>query len=87
MLSWTGRQLTYELSVGLRKYYYLNEESQYVLATVLSDEYGRYGFCTLCDQRLIWEKDTGWRHPKDEAEWADSYLTKEFFDMGKEKVN
>lgn len=85
MLSWTGHRLTYELSVGLRKYYYLNEKGKYALATVLSDEYGRYGFCTLCDQRLIWEKDTGWRHPKNESEWTDSYLTKEFFDKGKEK--
>jgi len=87
MLSWTGHLLTYELSIGLRKYYYLNEKGEYVLVTVLSDEYGRYGFCTLCDQRLIWEKDIGWRHPNDEMEWTDSYLTKEFFDMGKKKVN
>jgi len=87
MLSSTGHPLTHNLEIGLRKYYYLNEKGEYALATVLSDEYGRYGFCTLCEQRLIWEKGTGWRHPKDEAEWDDSYLTKEFFDMGKEKVN
>ena len=56
MLSWTGVLLKYGLDIGLSKYYYLNEKGEYALATVLSDEFGRYGFCTLCDQRLHWEK-------------------------------
>ena len=84
MLSWTGVLLKYGLDIGLSKYYYLNEKGEYALATVLSDEFGRYGFCTLCDQRLHWEKATGWRHPENENDWVD-YLTKEFFDLGKEK--
>ena len=84
MLSWSGTLLTHTLDIGLRKYYYLNEKEEFALATVLSDEFGRYGFCTLCDQRLHWEKVTGWRHPENENDWVD-YLTKEFFDLGKEK--
>ncbi len=84
MLSWTGSILTHDLVVGLSKYYYLNEKGEYALVSVLSDEYGRYGFCTLCDQRLIWEKNSGWRHSENENEW-DNYLTKEFFNIDKEK--
>lgn len=83
MLSSTGYLLTHDLEIGLRKYYYLNEKSEYALVSVLSDEYGRYGFCSLCEQRLIWEKGTGWRHLKNEAEWSESYLSKEFFDLDK----
>lgn len=84
MLSWSGTLLTHNLDIGLRKYYYLNDKGEYALVSVLSDEYGRYGFCTLCDQRLIWEKDSGWCHSENEGDWVD-YLTKEFFDLGKEK--
>ncbi|MBI5123771.1 hypothetical protein HZA75_07990 [Candidatus Roizmanbacteria bacterium] len=84
MLSWSGTLLTHGLNIGLRKYYYLNEKGEHALVTVLSDEFGRYGFCTLCNQRLIWEKDTGWQHLENENDWAD-YLPKEFFKIGKEK--
>lgn len=84
MLSMSGYPMTHGLDIGLRKYYYLNDKSKYALVTVLSDEFGRYGFCTLCDQRLHWEKATGWRHPENENDWVD-YLTKDFFDLGKEK--
>jgi len=86
MLSWTGHPMTGDLDIGLKKYYFLNEKGEYVLVEVLSDEYGRYGFCTLCNERLIWEKDTGWRHCKDDTEWTDSYLTKDFFEKDKEKI-
>lgn len=44
MLSWTNRQLTPELSIGLRKYYYLNKKGEFALVTVLSDKYGSIWF-------------------------------------------
>lgn len=87
MLSWTGKRLTHDLVIGLRKYYYINDKGEYFPVNILSDEYGRYGFCDLCEQRLIWEKEYGWRHTQDDSEWGDSYLTKEFFEMDKVKNN
>lgn len=83
MLSWSGHLLTHDLEIGIRKYYYQNERGEYYPVCILSDEYGRYGFCDHCEQRLIWDKDNGWRHPINEAEWSESYLSKEFFDLDK----
>jgi len=83
MLSWSGHPLTDDLEIGIRKYYYQNEKGEYYPVVILSDEYGRYGFCEHCEQRLIWEKESGWCHPVNEAEWSESYLSKEFFDLDK----
>lgn len=83
MLSWTGYPLDHDLEIGLRKYYYQNEQGEYYPVSILSDEYGRYGFCEHCEQRLIWEKESGWRHPVNDVEWSESYLSKEFFDLDK----
>ncbi|MCL4374647.1 hypothetical protein M1523_02170 [Patescibacteria group bacterium] len=83
MLSWSGYPLNHDLEIGIKKYYYQNERGEYYPVCILSDEYGRYGFCDHCEQRLIWEKNTGWRHPVNEAEWSESYLTKEFFNLDK----
>ncbi len=84
MLSWSGHLLTNDLEIGIRKYYYKNERCEYYPVSILSDEYGRYGFCEHCEQRLIWENESGWRHPIDEEEWSESYLSKDFFDLDKD---
>jgi len=84
MLSWSSHLLTDDLEIGIRKYYYQNERGEYYPVSILSDEYGRYGFCEHCEQRLIWEKESGWRHPVNEAEWSESYLSKDFFNLDKD---
>lgn len=49
ILSWSGHPLTHDLEIGIRKYYFQNEKGEYFPVSILSDEYGRYGFCILCD--------------------------------------
>lgn len=79
MLSWSGHLLDEELSIGIRKYYFKNEDGEYVPVIIDQDEFGKYGYCSLCSERVIWEKETGWRHTLSDAEWADSYIPPEFF--------
>lgn len=82
MLSWTGKRLTFDFDIGLKKYYFQNEKGEYVLVEVLNDECGKYGFCTLCGERLKWSKEKGWEHIP-EIDWAGAYLDNEFFKQGK----
>lgn len=79
VLGISGNSLNDYLQVSLRKYYFQNNNREWVPVFLSSDEYGRYGYCAHCEERLIWEQESGWRHLKDELEIVDAYLPKEFF--------
>lgn len=87
MLLWTGHLLDDWLTIGLKKYYYKNDKGEWAPVSVISDEYGRYGFCNFCAERMKWSKDKGWRHLENEADWGDVYLDKTFFKEGLLKNN
>jgi len=79
MLSWTGHLFNESTVIGIKKYFYKNQQGQMMPVIITSDEYGKFGYCPKCNERLIWEKNTGWRHTKDELEYVDAYLDKDFF--------
>ncbi len=87
MLSWTGHLIDDWLTIGLRKYYYQNDRGEWVPVSIISDEYGRYGFCNLCSERMKWSKDKGWQHLENELDSVDAYLDKSFFKEGLPKNN
>ena len=72
MRSWT---------VGIKKYFFENKEDLWVEVMVLKDEFGSYGACDSCGERLIWSQEQGWRHTKDHVEWTFTYLTPAFFNF------
>lgn len=84
MLSWTGHLLDIRTAIGLKKYYFLNEDKTYVPVLIGKDEFGRYGFCSKCDEKMIWKEETGWRHTKDDLEWSETYLSSNFFKIDTE---
>lgn len=69
--------------IGLSKYYFDDKDGNKVLVEILSDEFGKFGSCSLCNERMIWEPNSGWRHCKDDMEWADTEIPKEFFKLDK----
>jgi hypothetical protein len=71
----------FDMTIGLKKYFLKNEKNEYIPVFIDTDEKfgGKVGYCAHCDERLIWEKDSGWRHCVDEMEWVDAYIPKEFF--------
>lgn len=82
MLSWTGYPMSgARWAIGLKKYYLRSPEGVYIPVVIQTDEEygGKVAYCTQCNERLIWEKQTGWRHTKDDLEWSDAYVPKEFF--------
>lgn len=82
MYSWTGHRIDDFLTVGLRKYYLYNDKNSWIPVIIDQDEFGKYGYCTHCNERVIWESGTGWRHTKSDLEYAESYIPKEFFKPG-----
>jgi len=87
ILSWTGHLLKDWLTIGLRKYYCRNDRDEWVPVSVISDEFGRYGFCNLCLERMKWSKEKGWQHLENELDGVDAYLDKSFFKEGLPKNN
>lgn len=68
-----GNILTMELigpTVGLKKYFYKDPSGRYFWVSIqVDDEYGgKYGWCSECWNRMVWEPGSGWRHAKDEFE-------------------
>jgi len=86
ILSFNGEVPNWKI-IGLSKYYYLSRNNDYVLVEVLSDEYGKFGSCSQCNERMIWDSNFGWRHCKNDMEWADTDIPKEFFRLGKPKID
>lgn len=82
MLSWTGHWLDNWLTIGLRKYYYQDKEGAWVPVSIITDKFGRYGFCTQCSQRMVWSKHDGWQHINEDSDYVDTYLDKTFFQEG-----
>ncbi len=70
MLSWTGKPLMDYLTIGIRKYYLKNDKGEYMPVVIQSDEFGRFGFCPSCQQKLIWEIRNGWRHQRNDFEYS-----------------
>ena len=82
VFSWSGMPMRgNEMVVGLKKYYLVTEKKEYIPVNIMSDDEfgGKVAYCCGCNERLIWEKDSGWRHTVDDAEWVDAYVPKEFF--------
>ncbi|MEK7577853.1 MAG: hypothetical protein AAB492_04555 [Patescibacteria group bacterium] len=82
MTSWTGYPMTGDRWViGLKKYYLHSLDGTYIPVVIEADEEygGKVAYCTHCNERLIWDQQTGWRHTKDDLEWTDAYVPKEFF--------
>ena len=78
LVSWTDYLIDRSHPVhGQRKYYYLHQSGAYVPVQILTDyEFGeKFGVCSLCNARMIWELWCGWRHCKDDLEW----VNKDFF--------
>lgn len=88
-LSWTGYPLIKERCIiGLRKYYFKNSDGVYIPVQVLRDEFGKYGFCCQCEERMVWEEDSGWRHTRNDLEWSEAYLPSSFFRIeSEERIN
>ncbi|HCS79291.1 TPA: hypothetical protein DIV55_06165 [Patescibacteria group bacterium] len=89
MYSWTGHRIKDFLTVGLRKYYLQNDKKDWIPVIIDTDEFGKYGYCSQCSERVIWESDIGWHHTKTDFESAESYIPNEFFtsDNSKTRMN
>jgi hypothetical protein len=85
ILSFSGEVPNWKI-IGLSKYFYLSRNNDYVLVEVLSDEYGKFGSCSQCNERMIWDINAGWRHCKNDCEWADTDIPREFFKLGNPKI-
>lgn len=62
MLSWTGHLLDNWLTVGLRKYYFKNDMREWVPVLIDEDKWGKFGFCSQCNEKLVWDEESGWQH-------------------------
>jgi len=66
--------------VGIKKYFHSYKE-EYHLVSVFEDEIlGKYGYCTECENPIIWDKKRGWR-PAREDEYFDLSLDRSFFKL------
>jgi len=82
LCGWTGKPFhdSDVLTVAIKKYYYLADDSTYVRVNVQEDEWGdRVGWCTRCDSFLLWSSVTGWRHPTNELDRINASLPPKFF--------
>ncbi len=84
LLSWNGRTVLSgdELVVGLKKYYFHSPNGIYSPVFIQTDDEfgGKIAYCTHCEERLIWEREIGFRHLHNESEWIDAYVPKEFYE-------
>lgn len=71
----------HEWIVGIRKYFFEREDGVWIEVSVTKDEFGSFGSCTQCWERLIWNKENGWQHVEHDWDLAVSYLTPEFFNF------
>lgn len=80
LLSWTGHYIKdFRNIIGLRKFYFKNSDGFYVPVLIEKDEFGRYGFCSQCNERMVWKEGVGWRHTRSDLEWSEVYLPLRFF--------
>lgn len=75
-----------EWVVGIKKYFFQNDQGLWIDVFVDKDEIGSFGSCGQCDQRLRWSREYGWRHIEHEEETADCYLSPEFFNFDRPSV-
>ncbi len=75
------RKVTH-FNVGIKKYFH-SHAGEYHPVSILEDEIlGKYGYCTECENPMIWDKKRGWRSAR-EDEYFDIYLDKSFFKKGR----
>lgn len=64
--------------VGIKKYFHFYKGG-FHLVSIFEDEFlGKYGYCTECENPMIWNERQGWR-PAGEDEYFDLPLDKSFF--------
>jgi len=78
-----GRVITGDIEnmIGLKKYFFHTADGRDILVSIQTDEEfgGKYGWCTECWGRMVWEKNIGWRHANDECEIEE--VPKEFWNF------
>lgn len=66
--------------------YPYNDKNSWIPVIIDQDEFGKYGYCTHCNERVIWESGIGWYHTRSDLEYAESYIPAEFFKLGNPKT-
>lgn len=86
MLSWTGKLLDSWLAIGLKKYYFKNEQNEWVPVFIGQNKSGKkFGYCSQCKERMLWQGNYIWQHPKIPGEYVRKYLKPDFFIFDKNK--
>lgn len=85
MFSWTGRLLDDWLTIGLKKYYFLNYQKIWTPVLIEKNKNGKRGYCTQCNDWMHWDKKKGWQHPEIEGEYRRRYINPSFFSFDSNK--
>ncbi|HUD44550.1 MAG TPA: hypothetical protein VMR41_03350 [Patescibacteria group bacterium] len=86
MLSWTGRLLDHWLTIGLKKYYFQNDQNEWTPIFIGQNNQGRkFGYCSQCGEKMYWQGEYAWQHPQIQGEFTRKYLDKNFFIFEKDK--
>lgn len=86
MLSWTGKLLNDWLTIGLKKYYFQNDQNEWTPVFIEQNKHGRkFGYCSQCGDKMYWASKYLWLHPKTQGEYSRKYLDTSFFTFDKNK--